>query len=319
MVGWYRLRWIIEQVFRYGSELALPADRDSQMQEAGRFIKLAVIALIAAVRAMQLVLAREGNTGQPVTDAVDPAQMPAMRALNASLEGRTAKSSNPHNPATLAWYAWIVARLGGWSGYTSRGAEAAGTKDHASWNHPDRPDHVRMAPGKSFRRRATPVGRLTRGQPDRDRRPPDQARRRDQSLPPRSRARAGAACIDMQLVQERDGKDRLPASNVFSEPEIETLKALCPMLEGKTSRQQNLHRSRAWPPPCRAGSGRPWDQRPAGRLELLTISRPGRSPWTRHGAVLRRSAPRGPPPRTGGAGPRRSAARRSARSAGRRR
>ena len=50
-----------------------------------------------------------------------------------------------------------------------------------------------------------------------------------------------AACIDMQLVQERDGKDQLPASNVFTKPEIETLEALNPTLEGKTDRQQNLH------------------------------------------------------------------------------
>jgi hypothetical protein len=57
-----------------------------------------------------------------------------------------------------------------------------------------------------------------------------------------------AACIDMQLVQERDGKDQLPASNVFSEPETETLEALCPTLEGNTKRQQNLHplASLAW-------------------------------------------------------------------------
>jgi hypothetical protein len=57
-----------------------------------------------------------------------------------------------------------------------------------------------------------------------------------------------AACIDMQLVQERDGKDQLPASTIFTEPEIETLEALSPTLEGKTERQQNLHpvASLAW-------------------------------------------------------------------------
>jgi Transposase DDE domain len=57
-----------------------------------------------------------------------------------------------------------------------------------------------------------------------------------------------AACIDMQLVQERDGKDQLPASNVFSEPEIETLEALCPTPGGNTKRKQNLHplASLAW-------------------------------------------------------------------------
>ena len=57
-----------------------------------------------------------------------------------------------------------------------------------------------------------------------------------------------AACIDIQLVQERDGKHQLPASQVFTEPEIDTLDALGPTLEGKTERQQNQHpiRSLAW-------------------------------------------------------------------------
>lgn len=50
-----------------------------------------------------------------------------------------------------------------------------------------------------------------------------------------------AACIDMQLVQERDGLHALPASVVFSEPEIETVEALNPGLEGKTAKQQNPH------------------------------------------------------------------------------
>ncbi len=50
-----------------------------------------------------------------------------------------------------------------------------------------------------------------------------------------------AARIDMQLVRERDGKHRLPASTVFAEPEIETL---VPTLEGKTERQQNPHPAR---------------------------------------------------------------------------
>jgi hypothetical protein len=54
-----------------------------------------------------------------------------------------------------------------------------------------------------------------------------------------------AACIDMQLVQERDGKHQLPASTVFAEPEIETLEALVPTLEGKTERQKNPHPARS--------------------------------------------------------------------------
>jgi hypothetical protein len=101
---------------------------DSQMEDANCFTKLAVVGLIAAIRSMQLVMARDGSTSQPVTDAADPADMAALRALNASLEGRTEKLRNPHDESLLAWYAWIVARLGGWSGRTSRGYRPPGPK-----------------------------------------------------------------------------------------------------------------------------------------------------------------------------------------------
>ena len=83
---------------------------DSQIETAVPFAKLAMVALIAAVRSMQLLLARDGKTAQPI---VDPADMPALRDLNASLEGRTAKLKNPYNETTLAWFAWVVARLVG--------------------------------------------------------------------------------------------------------------------------------------------------------------------------------------------------------------
>jgi len=127
IVGWYRMRWIIEQVFRSMKSDCLRIE-DSQLETAACFTKLAIVGLIAAVRSMQLVMARDGSTGQPVTDAADPADMPALRALNASLQGRTEKLRNPHDETSLAWFAWIVARLGGWSGYTSRGYKPPGPK-----------------------------------------------------------------------------------------------------------------------------------------------------------------------------------------------
>jgi hypothetical protein len=127
IVVWYRMRWIIEQVFRSMKSDCLRIE-DSQMEDAGGFTKLAIVGLIAAVRSMQLVRARDGSTAQPVTDAVDPADMPALRALNTKLQGRTEKLRNPHDESQLAWLAWIVARLGGWSGYTSRGYRPPGPK-----------------------------------------------------------------------------------------------------------------------------------------------------------------------------------------------
>ncbi len=57
-----------------------------------------------------------------------------------------------------------------------------------------------------------------------------------------------AACIDIQLTQERDGKHQLPGATVFTEPEMDTIEALVPTLEGKTDRQKNPHpaHSLAW-------------------------------------------------------------------------
>jgi Transposase DDE domain len=127
IVAWYRMRWIIEQVFRSMKSDCLRIEK-SQIADVNGFTKLAIIGLIAAVRSMQLVMARDGGSGQPVTDAADPADMPALRALNASLEGRTKKLRNPHDESLLAWYAWIVARLGGWSGRHSSGYRPPGPK-----------------------------------------------------------------------------------------------------------------------------------------------------------------------------------------------
>lgn len=127
IVRWYRLRWTIEQVFRTVKSAAMQTDA-SQVTEARRFVKLAVVALIAAVRIMQIVIGRDGKTDQVLDDAMDPAHEPALTALNGKLEGKTEKLKNPHPQGSLAWFSWIVARLGGWSGYTSRGYKPAGPK-----------------------------------------------------------------------------------------------------------------------------------------------------------------------------------------------
>ena len=125
IVRWYRLRWIVEQVFRTMKTDGVDVET-SQITSTGNLLKLLTVALIAALRVMQLVM---GRTGQPLSDViVDAAETPALQAINATLEGRTEKLKNPSDPSSLAWYAWIAARLGGWSGYTSKGYLPAGPK-----------------------------------------------------------------------------------------------------------------------------------------------------------------------------------------------
>ena len=155
IVAWYRMRWTIEQVFRSMKSDCLRIE-DLQMEDANCFTKLAIVGLIAAIRSMQLVMARDGSTSQPITDAADPADMPALRALNTSLEGRTEKLRNPHDEvcsrgtrgSSPGW---------GWSGLYLPRIPPARPQDHASWAAPTGPDPGRLAPGEPFRGWTTPV------------------------------------------------------------------------------------------------------------------------------------------------------------------
>jgi hypothetical protein len=118
LVAWYRERWHIEQLFRTSKSQGLKLE-SSQVENVDALFKLAAIAMIAATKIMQLVLARAGTIDRPATDVVAPEQLPVLEVLQASLEGKTAKQKNPHLKHSIAWLAWIIARLGGWTGYAS--------------------------------------------------------------------------------------------------------------------------------------------------------------------------------------------------------
>jgi hypothetical protein len=130
IIDWYRQRWTIEQVFRTLKTQGFNIE-ESQILDATTMTKLATAALIAAVRIMQLVMARDGTTGQSLADALDPADEPLVEALVSELEGATAKQKNPHSPGTLARFAWVAGRLGGWDGYVGHGYKPAGPKTMA--------------------------------------------------------------------------------------------------------------------------------------------------------------------------------------------
>ncbi len=118
IVGWYRERWHIEQLFRTSKSQGLDLE-SSQVETAEALFKLAAIAMIAATKIMQLVLARDGTVDRPATDVIARDQLPMLEALQTRLEGKTAKQKNPHSKHSIAWLAWIIARLGGWTGYAS--------------------------------------------------------------------------------------------------------------------------------------------------------------------------------------------------------
>ena len=116
IVGWYKKRWTIEQLFRLIKTEGLQLE-DSRLESADRLLKLTAIAAKAAVITLQLVQARDGQTTEPANLAFTPVQIKVLAGLGAQYEGRTKLQSNPHPAESLAWAAWIIARLGGWDGY----------------------------------------------------------------------------------------------------------------------------------------------------------------------------------------------------------
>jgi Transposase DDE domain len=127
IIGFYRRRWIIEQVFRTLKTQGFDIEQ-SQILDPYTLIKLAIATLIAALRVMQLVMARDGTTRQNLADALDPSFEGLLEALVAKLEGATEKQKNPHQRGSLARLSWVVGRLGGWDGYVGHGYKPAGPK-----------------------------------------------------------------------------------------------------------------------------------------------------------------------------------------------
>lgn len=117
IVDWYRLRWIIEQLFRLMKSDGLRLE-DSQLETADALMKLTAIAARAACVILQLVQARDGSA-EPASIAFSKPEIAVLDQLNGEIEGKTALQKNPHARHSLAWASWIIARMGGWNGYPS--------------------------------------------------------------------------------------------------------------------------------------------------------------------------------------------------------
>jgi hypothetical protein len=116
IIGFYRGRWTIEQLFRTTKTKGFDVEALRQ-EEGGPLEKLVTAILIAAVKVMQLVAERDAKAGRPLDDVFDVDDRPALEAVCQSLKGKTLKQKNPHPKGSLAYASWVLARLGGWTGY----------------------------------------------------------------------------------------------------------------------------------------------------------------------------------------------------------
>jgi hypothetical protein len=94
IVGFYRERWTIEQLFRTCKTKGFDIEA-ARIAEEEPFEKLAAATLLAAVQVLQLVRDRDGLAARPLKDVFDPADQPALEAACADLEGKTARQQNP--------------------------------------------------------------------------------------------------------------------------------------------------------------------------------------------------------------------------------
>jgi hypothetical protein len=116
IIDLYRLRWTIEEFFHTLKTAGFNIE-EADIGEPQVMIKFVTAATVAAITVMQLVKARDGTTGQELTDAFDPADQRILEAVSTQLEGKTAQQKNPHPKGSLAFAAWVIGRLGGWTGY----------------------------------------------------------------------------------------------------------------------------------------------------------------------------------------------------------
>lgn len=119
LIYWYTCRWLIEELFRVLKTQGFQLE-SAELETGYSLRRLGLIAMDAAIRVMQLRLAREGNEELPLDAVFTPEEQQCLERIGPQLEGRTGKQKNPHKPKTLAWASWIIARLGGWKGYASQ-------------------------------------------------------------------------------------------------------------------------------------------------------------------------------------------------------
>lgn len=112
----YRGRFLIEQLFRTLKTAGFNIE-SLELSDPQAFIAFTGFALLASSIILQLVKARDGNSGQRLSHSFEADDKAVLMALSNKLGGKTEKQKNPHSPDDLAFAAWVMARLGGWNCY----------------------------------------------------------------------------------------------------------------------------------------------------------------------------------------------------------
>jgi hypothetical protein len=118
-VSWYKKRWFIEELFRVIKTKGFQIE-SSQLASGLKLKKLLAMTLEAALHVMKLKLALTQDECLATT-VFSEEEQEFIEVLQTKVEGATLKQKNPYPKKTLAWAAWTIARVAGWTGYSSHG------------------------------------------------------------------------------------------------------------------------------------------------------------------------------------------------------
>lgn len=121
VIEWYSWRWLIEDLFRVLKKGYMDIEA-SELENGWAIRKLSVLMLDTVVKLMQMHICYNCPEGEdpPITTMFTVKEQECMNLILPRFAGNTEKLANPHNPAGLKWAVWIMARLGGWKGYSSQ-------------------------------------------------------------------------------------------------------------------------------------------------------------------------------------------------------
>jgi hypothetical protein len=119
IICWYKERWHIEQIHRLLKTDGFKIER-SQLEQGWAIRKLTLLAMMASLRILQMMLAYLDDNEQAIDEVFDEQEQKCLQMIGKKMEGATEKLKNPTKVNTLKWATWVIARMGGWKGYTSQ-------------------------------------------------------------------------------------------------------------------------------------------------------------------------------------------------------
>jgi exonuclease VII small subunit len=117
IVGYYKARWQIEQLFRLLKKESLALEA-AQLARGSALKKLCIMSLQVALVQLQLVTGRASAVDASLVWTSEAVVF--LKVLQTQMEGKTKKQQCSYGAGTLAWTSWIIGRLGGWKGYASQ-------------------------------------------------------------------------------------------------------------------------------------------------------------------------------------------------------